>query len=72
MTAEAEADQRVEVDAHPEVGVRNSQKEGIGRVANLGTWWPGTISDERCLRRPAVATARHLRHHLLPVRRRAV
>jgi hypothetical protein len=26
----------VEVDAHPEVGVRNSQPEGIGRVADLG------------------------------------
>jgi hypothetical protein len=28
--------QPVEVDAHPEVGVRNSQPEGIGRVAGLG------------------------------------
>jgi hypothetical protein len=26
----------VDVDAHPEVGVRNSQPEGIGRVAELG------------------------------------
>jgi hypothetical protein len=26
----------MEVDAHPEVGVRNSQPEGIGRVADLG------------------------------------
>ncbi len=32
----AGADQPVEVDAHPEVGVRNSQPEGIGRVADLG------------------------------------
>ncbi len=30
------AGQPVEVDAHPEVGVRNSQPEGIGRVAGLG------------------------------------
>jgi hypothetical protein len=29
-------DSPVEVDAHPEVGVRNSQPEGIGRVAELG------------------------------------
>jgi len=36
VTEEAGADQRVEVDAHPEVGVRNSQTEGIGRVADLG------------------------------------
>jgi hypothetical protein len=36
MTVEAGADQPVEVDAHPEVGVRNSQPEGIGRVADLG------------------------------------
>jgi hypothetical protein len=32
----AGADQPVEVDGHPEVGVRNSQPEGIGRVADLG------------------------------------
>ena len=32
----AGADQPVEVDAHSEVGVRNSQPEGIGRVADLG------------------------------------
>jgi hypothetical protein len=32
----AGADQPVEVDAHPEAGVRNSQPEGIGRVAELG------------------------------------
>jgi hypothetical protein len=32
----ADAVQPVEVDAHPEVGVRNSQPEGIGRVADLG------------------------------------
>ncbi|MGO9854658.1 MAG: hypothetical protein ACLPYY_06435 [Acidimicrobiales bacterium] len=32
----AGADQPVGVDAHPEVGVRNSQPEGIGRVAELG------------------------------------
>jgi hypothetical protein len=30
------ADQPVRVDAHPEIGVRNSQPEGIGRVADLG------------------------------------
>jgi hypothetical protein len=30
------ADRPTEVDAHPEVGVRNSQPEGIGRVADLG------------------------------------
>ena len=30
------SDQPVQVDAHPEVGVRNSQPEGIGRVAELG------------------------------------
>ena len=36
MTVAAGADQPVEVDAHPEVGVRNSQPEGIGRVADLG------------------------------------
>jgi hypothetical protein len=29
-------DQPVDVDAHPEAGVRNSQPEGIGRVADLG------------------------------------
>ncbi len=32
----ADAEQPVEVDAHPELGVRNSQPEGIGRVADLG------------------------------------
>ncbi len=32
----AAADRPAEVDAHPEVGVRNSQPEGIGRVADLG------------------------------------
>jgi hypothetical protein len=32
----AGADRPVEVDAHSEVGVRNSQPEGIGRVADLG------------------------------------
>jgi len=32
----AGADQPVQVNAHPEVGVRNSQPEGIGRVAVLG------------------------------------
>ncbi len=36
MTVAAGADRPVEVDAHPEVGVRNSQPEGIGRVADLG------------------------------------
>ena len=36
MTVAAAADQPVGVDAHPEVGVRNSQPEGIGRVAELG------------------------------------
>ncbi|MGO8860738.1 MAG: hypothetical protein ACLQRH_08210 [Acidimicrobiales bacterium] len=36
MRVTAGADQPVEVDAHPEVGVRNSQPEGIGRVADLG------------------------------------
>ena len=36
MTVEAGADRPVEVDAHSEVGVRNSQPEGIGRVADLG------------------------------------
>ena len=36
MRVAAGADQPVEVDAHPEVGVRNSQPEGIGRVADLG------------------------------------
>ncbi len=36
MTVPAGADQPVGVDAHPEVGVRNSQPEGIGRVAELG------------------------------------
>ncbi len=29
-------DQPAEVDAHPEIGVRNSQPAGIGRVAGLG------------------------------------
>jgi hypothetical protein len=32
----AGAHQPVEVDAHHEVGVRNSQPEGIGRIADLG------------------------------------
>ncbi len=32
----AGADRPVEVDAHSDVGVRNSQPEGIGRVADLG------------------------------------
>ena len=36
MTVAGVADWPVEVDAHPEVGVRNSQPEGIGRVADLG------------------------------------
>ena len=36
VTVATDADQPVEVDAHPEVGVRNSQPEGIGRVADLG------------------------------------
>ena len=36
MTAAAESGRPVEVDAHSEVGVRNSQPEGIGRVADLG------------------------------------
>ena len=36
MTVATGADQPVEVDARPEVGVRNSQPEGIGRVADLG------------------------------------
>jgi hypothetical protein len=36
VTVAAGADQPVEVDAHSEVGVRNSQPEGIGRVADLG------------------------------------
>ena len=36
MTVAAGTDRPVEVDAHPEVGVRNSQPEGIGRVAELG------------------------------------
>jgi hypothetical protein len=35
MTVSGGADGQVDVDAHPEVGVRNSQPEGIGRVANL-------------------------------------
>jgi hypothetical protein len=30
------AEQPADVDAHPEVGVRNSQPEGIGRIADLG------------------------------------
>jgi hypothetical protein len=36
VTVAAGADRPEEVDAHSEVGVRNSQPEGIGRVANLG------------------------------------
>ena len=36
VTVAAGGDRPVEVDAHPEVGVRNSQPEGIGRVAELG------------------------------------
>ena len=36
MTVAAGTDRPVEVDAHSEVGVRNSQPEGIGRVADLG------------------------------------
>jgi hypothetical protein len=32
----AGADRPTEVDAHPEIGVRNSQPEGIGRVTDLG------------------------------------
>ncbi len=36
MTVAASGDRPFEVDAHPEVGVRNSQPEGIGRVAELG------------------------------------
>jgi hypothetical protein len=32
----AGADRPIQVDAHSEVGVRNSQPEGIGRVADLG------------------------------------
>ncbi len=37
MTVAGGLDRPVEVDAHPEVGVRNSQPEGIGRVAELGS-----------------------------------
>ncbi len=36
MTVATGAEQPVEVDAHAEVGVRNAQPEGIGRVADLG------------------------------------
>ena len=36
MTVASGTDRPVEVDAHSEVGVRNSQPEGIGRVADLG------------------------------------
>ncbi len=36
MKVPAGIDRPVEVDAHSEVGVRNSQPEGIGRVAELG------------------------------------
>ena len=36
MTVAAEPERPVEVDAHSEVGVRNSQPEGIGRVVDLG------------------------------------
>ena len=36
MTPTVSADRPAEVDAHPEIGVRNSQPEGIGRVADLG------------------------------------
>ncbi len=36
MTVATGAEQPVGVDAHPELGVRNSQPEGIGRVADLG------------------------------------
>ena len=36
MTVVARVGQPVEVDAHPEIGVRNSQPQGIGRVADLG------------------------------------
>ncbi len=32
----ADADRPVGVDAHPELGVRNSQPEGIGRVVDMG------------------------------------
>ena len=35
MKEAAGAGEPMEVDAHAEVGVRNSQPEGIGRVANL-------------------------------------
>jgi hypothetical protein len=36
VTVAAGAGEPVEVDAHAEMGVRNSQPEGIGRVADLG------------------------------------
>lgn len=36
MRVAADADRPAEVDARPELGVRNSQPEGIGRVADLG------------------------------------
>jgi hypothetical protein len=36
VTVAAGAGEPVEVEAHAEVGVRNSQPEGIGRVADLG------------------------------------
>jgi hypothetical protein len=36
VTAATGDGQPLPVDAHPEVGVRNSQAEGIGRVADLG------------------------------------
>ena len=36
----ADPDRPVDVNAHPDVGVRNSQPEGIGRVADLG----GTVA----------------------------
>ncbi len=36
MTVASGAGQPVAVDAYPELGVRNSQPEGIGRVADLG------------------------------------
>ena len=73
VTVAASAGQPVEVDAHPEVGVRNSQPRGDrpgrrpGRLGGLEQ--PRT---ERRLRRPAVATGRRLRHHRLCVRRRAL
>ena len=36
VTVASGTDRPVEVDAHSEIGVRNSQPEGIGRVADLG------------------------------------